>query len=192
MQTKPLSDDALPTDPETWVDQHGDYLFRYALARLRDRATAEDLVQDTFLAALRGREQFAGRSSERTWLVAILKRKLIDHLRQRRRTVAVGPDPWADGLFDARGKWRVEPGHWEDAGAALERQEFWDVFGDCLGQLPGRLRRVFLLRQVDDRPSAEICQVLGLTVNNLWVMVHRARLRLWACLQENWFGEGAA
>jgi RNA polymerase sigma-70 factor (TIGR02943 family) len=193
MADQHLRGQAMATDPARWVDEHGDYLFRFALSRLRRREAAEDLVQETFLAALRARERFAGASSERTWLVGILKRKIVDHLRRTGREQPAGDlaavDRWADGLFDERGHWRKKPGKWPaDPSAALEKTEFWSIFSRCLGKLPERLANAFVLREVEELDSHEVCKVLGVSANNLWVMLHRARLGLWRCLEINWFG----
>ena len=179
-------------DPATWMDRHSDYLFRYALARLRRREVAEDVVQETFLAALRAKDQFAGASSERTWLVAILKRKIVDHFRRkyRERPAAdlTAADGWTDDLFDERGRWREKPARWTaDPGAAFEREEFWAAFRACLGKLPGRLADAFTLREVEGLESPEVCKALDVSASNLWVMLHRARQRLWKCLGVHWF-----
>ena len=117
------------TDPASWVDRHGDYLFRYALARLHQVELAEDLVQDTFLGALRGREQFAGASSERTWLVSILKRKIIDHLRRQHREQPasdIAADGWMDELFDHSGHWKKAPARWANPKRGLRKRRILD------------------------------------------------------------------
>ena len=72
-------------NPENWVDEYGDYLYRYALSRVKDPIIAEDLVQETFLAALKARHNFQGRSTARTWMIAILKHKIVDYIRQKVR-----------------------------------------------------------------------------------------------------------
>jgi RNA polymerase sigma-70 factor (ECF subfamily) len=179
-----------PTDPAGWVERHGDYLFRYALARLRRAELAEDLVQEAFLGALRARDQFAGASSERTWLVSILKRKIIDHFRRHYREQPISdlaPDRWMDELFDRHGHWKKGPPRWASPSAALESSEFWDTFSRCLGKLPGPLANAFALRAMDELPGAEVCKVLDVSPTNLWVMLHRARLGLWRCLDVHWF-----
>jgi len=182
------------TDPTRWLDDHGDYLYRYALTRLGKPDVAEDLVQETFLAALRAHERFAGASSERTWLVAILKRKLVDYLRRRSREQPAidisSTDDWVDRLFDDRGNWRKKPGRWPaEPGASLESSEFWQTFSDCLRRLPERMANAFVLREMEEWDSQEICKVLNISVNNLWVILHRARLALCRCLEVHWFGK---
>ena len=180
-----------PTDPAGWLDRHGDYLYRFALARVRQPDAAEDLVQETLLAAWAGRAGFAGRAAERSWLTAILKRKAVDWLRRRVRErayleSAASPDPATAGRFTARGKWRERPPAWADPGGGLARAEFHAAVAACLGRLPPRLREVFTLRHLDETAGDEVCRELGLTPANLWVMLHRARLRLGGCLTETW------
>jgi RNA polymerase sigma-70 factor (ECF subfamily) len=169
------------------VDEHGDYLYRLALNRTGRPDAAEDLVQETLLAALRYAGTYAGRSSERTWLTAILKNKHVDQLRrQRRAPVSADPtslDTSLESLYDSSGHWRSPPGAWgSDPAALLENREFWDTFEACRQALPDRLREVLSLRLLDDAPAAEICQALDITATNLWTLLHRARVRLWQCL----------
>ena len=190
MHTRRLS------DPETWVDQHGDYLFRCALLRVRDPHLAEDIVQETLVAAFQGRERFAGESSERSWLLGILKHKVIDYFRKNSRE---GPSEDVERLineqeqaFDGRGNWNRDtfgPKEWtEDPGTILERKEFWDVLKRCISELPPRLARAFSLREIDDLDSEEICKLLNISATNLWVMLHRARSHLRQCLEIHYMG----
>jgi RNA polymerase sigma-70 factor (TIGR02943 family) len=180
------------TNPTAWLEHHGDYLYRYALSRLRRSEAAEDVVQETFVGALKNRDQFAGNSSERTWLVAILKRKIVDHLRRKQRERPVSElaseENWADDLFDDHGHWKRRPAAWtRGPGAALDREEFWAAFRACLDKLPERMADAFTLREVEGLDGREVCNALDVSANNLWVMLHRARLRLWKCLGSNWF-----
>lgn len=183
---------AAPLDPHGWVDRHGDYLYRYALGKVGRGEAAEDLVQEALLAAWRGRAKYAGRATERNWLTAILKRKVIDWLRatvRDRVRTEPGDDGWADKQFSG-GKWKAGPGDWlSDAPeAGAERAEFWDTVHGCTDKLPTRLRDVFVLWHLDERPTDEVCQAARVTPTNLWVMLHRARLRMWRCLTRNWYG----
>lgn len=186
-------------DAVVWLEQHGDYLFKYAIFRLRDPSAAEDAVQETFLAALKAYEKFEGRGSERTWLVGILKHKITDHFRRSTREAPIGEGGEDDGpdhaeFFARTDEWQ---NHWNpnyapsDWGASpeqlVEREEFCRVFNDCLSPLPDRTASAFALREVDGLTSEEICEALSITVNNLWVMLHRARLHLRNCLELNWF-----
>lgn len=180
-----------PSQIAQWVNEYGDALYRYAVRRLPN-AAAEDVVQETFLAALKAERPFAGRASARTWLIGILKHKVIDYIRKASREQPVADleanDSWADNLFDAAGHWRVGPRAWQASPEKiLEQHEFLAVLNQCLEKLPARLRDAFILREVDDQKTAEICKILDITPTNLWVLLHRTRLRLQNCLTENWF-----
>lgn len=184
-------------DPSGWVDDHGDVLYRFALARVRRPEVAEDLVQEALLAAVRSKDKFAARSSERSWLVGILKNKILDHFRTLgRETSFTDLDFLSDELpekFD-RDHWEVgcDPKVWtEQPDEAAGREEFWGVLRGCLDRLPERVRSVFSLREMDDVPGKTICEMLGISESNLWVMLHRARMALRECLEIHWFGEPA-
>ncbi|MCI0606072.1 sigma-70 family RNA polymerase sigma factor [bacterium] len=186
------------SDPTAWVDQHGETMFRYALFRLRDRALAEEVVQETFLAALQSKARFEGQSSERTWLIGILKHKIMDHFRKQRREVPLetsGIIPTEqEEMFRTTGEWI---GHWtEQAGPkdwgtdpirSIEKKEFWEALERCLAMLPPRLAQVFILREMDEMSSDEICRALAISESNLWVMLHRARLQLRRALELSYF-----
>ncbi|MGQ9647253.1 MAG: sigma-70 family RNA polymerase sigma factor [Thermodesulfobacteriota bacterium] len=178
--------------PEIWIQDHGDYLLRYALLRLRNKQIAEDVVQETFLAALKGKDEFRGQASERTWLVGILKHKLTDYFRKSSRespvTDLVASEESAEDFFDRNGKWKVEPGAWgDDPAGVLEKKEFWKTFKECLAGLPKRLADVFSLREFEGLETEEIRNLMGLSTTNLNVQLYRARLRLARCLNTNWF-----
>jgi RNA polymerase sigma-70 factor (TIGR02943 family) len=187
-----------PPRPERWVDEHGDCLYRYALLRVRKPESAEDLVQETLLAAVRMCDKFAGRSSERSWLFGILKNKIIDHFRKLgRETNFTDLEFFSDehsDKFDGENYWIHErgPGEWNPSGEeALKRAEFWQALRGCLGKLPERVAEVFLMREMDDVPSKEVCAALSITDGNLWVMLHRARMALRQCLEMNYFTDSA-
>ncbi len=180
-------------DPSEWVDRYADYLFRYAMVRVGDRSRAEDLVQETFLAALREPDSFSGRSSERTWLVAILKHKIVDHLRRQSREAPLPegdpPDPAGVERFDARGHWVNGPADWGRNPADLFHQKkFLEQLARCLAALSPNLASAFTLREIDGADTKEICKVLRVTETNLWVILHRARTRLRECLETHWLG----
>lgn len=180
------------TDPAEWVDRYGDYLFRYAMLRLRDRSTAEDLVQETFLAALKDYGSFSGKSSESTWLVGILKHKIVDHFRRQAREAPVAesdlrehPDP---SSFDGSGHWTSGPADWGGNPADLYREKkFLDQLTKCLSGLSPNHANAFTLREIEGADTGEICKVLNVTETNLWVILHRARMLLRRCLEANWF-----
>lgn len=201
METTTQKQQAL--NPTSWLDSHGDYLYRYALVRVRDAATAEDLLQETLLAAIGSSPNFGGRSSERTWLVGIMKHKVIDYFRRLARTAqfqltTTGPDD-EPVLFETSGPWQ---GHWREdhaplswpfnAAQCLESQEFWDTLDRCLSQLPPQMSIAFTLREIDGLSSTEIREILNITPNNLWVLLHRGRSNLRHLLEINWFSHRAA
>jgi RNA polymerase sigma-70 factor, ECF subfamily len=181
-------------DPSEWVDRYGDYLFRYAMLRLRDRSTAEDLVQETFLAALKARGSFSGNSSESTWLVGILKHKIADHFRRQARESPLEvndlreqPDP---SPFDGSGHWTSGPTNWGGNPADLYREKkFLDQLTKCLAGLSPNHANAFTLREIEGAETVEICKVLNVTETNLWVILHRARMQLRRCLEIHWFNK---
>lgn len=188
-------------EPENWVDMHGDYLFRYALLRLRDQALAEELVQETFLAALEASNNFAGQSSEGTWLVGILKHKIIDHFRKlnKQKYVANIADLELEHqeIFQQAGEWidhfdfELGPCDWQtNPATAFEQSEFREKLNHCLSALPARIASVFTLREIDELSSEEVCKVLDISSTNLWVMLHRARAQLRHCIEIHWFRKG--
>jgi RNA polymerase sigma-70 factor (ECF subfamily) len=179
------------------LEQFRPYLLRYALLQLRDRDGAEDAVQETLLAALEGRDRFAGRSSPKTWLTGILKHKIIDVIRRRsREQPLVDTDDGseaeaADALFRADGHWQQFPADWGSPERALEDKRFREVFELCAQLMPARTARVFMMREVLEMTTDEICKELAITPTNLWVILHRARLALRECIEIKW-GAAAA
>jgi RNA polymerase sigma-70 factor (ECF subfamily) len=180
------------------IDAHRRYLLRVARMQLRDADLAEDVVQETLVAALSARDAFSGRSTMRTWLTGILKHKIIDAIRQRQRQPRVAAsfdeeaDPDAfDAMFSDGGAWQAPPADWGDPENALSRQEFMEVLTRCLDRLPPATARVFMMREILELESNEICKELTITANNLWVILYRARMALRQCLEQNWFA-GAA
>jgi RNA polymerase sigma-70 factor (ECF subfamily) len=182
--------------PNAGYEEHRGYLTRYAALQIRDAAAVEDLVQETLLAAVAGRDRFAGNSSVKTWLTGILKHKIIDHLRRQNRERPLLGDADADrseadavdALFATDGHWQDRPSNWGDPHRALENRQFWDVFELCAKLMPARMARVFTMREVLELPTEDICKELGISPTNCWVMLHRARLILRECLETRWFG----
>ena len=177
---------------DEWVDRYGDDLYRFALARTRDAEKAEELVQETFLAALKSRHNFKQQSSARTWMTAILKHKILDHLRKSKRVQSwdneEALDRQIDDMFDGAGHWSVRPKRWDThPGEHFEQKEFLDILYECLAGLPKRIARVFMMREMDGASTQDICQVMGISSTNCWTMLYRARNGLRRCLQHNWF-----
>ena len=176
-------------DPSRWVDEYGDYMYRYALSRVRSPELAEEVVQEMFVGALKSVDQFKGTGAERAWLLGILKRKIADHFRRRARAAAreTADEDVAEILFKPDGHWKSDPRIFgKRPESDLENSEFWKAFRACLGTLPQRQGDVFVMRELDGRQSDEICSDLNLTSSNLWVLLHRARLKLANCLKNSW------
>jgi len=191
-----MADHSKLSSPEEWVDLYGDYLFRYAVLRVHNGQIAADLVQETFLGALQSRSGFAGRSSEKVWLVGILKHKILDHYRNTSREGSANPleelMERSGQLFNERGQWNPDPMGPKEWGAdpitILERKEFWDALTRCLGEVSPRDAQVFALREIDGLSGAEICKILNLSADNAYVILYRVRMHLRRCLEATWLG----
>jgi len=175
---------------EAWAKEHADDLFRYALSRVGDREVALDVVQETFLAVAKGSE-FAGHSAPKTWLIGVLRHKIADHFRRLARTPEdLAADPEVE-LFEPQGRWRTPPGPWPfDPGDALDRKRFREALAKCLRDLPPRRASLFVLREMEGLATEELCKEFEVTPTNIWVMLHRARLALRACLEQSGFEGG--
>lgn len=183
----------LTINPNNWVAEYGDYLYNFAIARVHNDAVAEDMVQETFLAAVKAIKSFEGRSTVKTWLTSILKRKIIDHYRKSTRNKE---DKVLDDVnfFQKDG---ILKGHWEDdhlpnmwhetADKDIENQEFQQTLQSCMSKLPDRMSAVFSMKEIEELSTEEICKELDITPSNLWVLIHRAKLRLRECIEKNWF-----
>lgn len=196
--SRPSEKSDLPADAAAdsarWVDEHGGFLYRYALLRVRVSDLAEELVQDTFSAAIQAHGNFAGRSSERTWLCGILKHKIIHHYRLAGRETSFTDMEFLSResaeRFDAEG-WRfhaARPKEWRpEPDVIASRCEFWVTVRDCLGKLPDQIANVFVMRELEEMSTKDICEILSISDNHLWVMLHRARTALRESLTRNWF-----
>ncbi len=186
----PLATEADLGDPAAWVDRYGDALLQYAVTRVGDRETAEDLVQETFLSAFKARRDFDHRAAFSTWLIAILRRKIIDHYRKNARIPATDDADIDDvtPMFDKSGHWAVPPAKWGSAAINhAENSEFWEIVRRCLGDLPRHLAQAFELRELGLASVQEASEIAGVTPRNLSVRLHRSRLLLRNCLQSRWF-----
>jgi RNA polymerase sigma-70 factor (TIGR02943 family) len=196
MKKKQTAANSQELSPEVWVDQHGDYLYRFALSRIKDPSVAEDLVQETFLAALGSRKNFKSRSAVRTWLTAILKHKIVDYLRKKNRERATNNvEAIIDSIdtqFDTAGRWNIKPGKWTVNPMKIhEQREFFDILSRCLAELPQRQAKAFMLREIEGLSTEEICKTLQVSATNSWVMLYRARMHLRRCLEINWLNTKA-
>ena len=177
------------------LEQHRPYLLRYATLQLRDAGAAEDAVQETLVAALEGIDRFAGNASVKTWLTGILKHKIVDHHRRQSREQPLTEDDErseadaVDALFKADGHWNERPRNWNDPDQSLENKKFLEALEKCTQNLPAKTARVFMMRDVMDIDTEDICKKLNITATNCWVMLHRARLSLRECLELTWFGK---
>ncbi|GAA4055455.1 sigma-70 family RNA polymerase sigma factor [Hymenobacter glaciei] len=188
-----------PPVPAEWPARFGDELYRFALSRVSDAETAEELVQETFLSALANLATFRAEASERTWLFVILRRKIIDHYRRQARAPHIGLDALSDGgstpetdyFNPTNGHWvgPQAPASWLRADAALEQQELHEILRLCQERLSAQQGAVFAMRFVEELSAEEICQELGLTSANYWVIVHRAKLQLRRCLEKHGLGQ---
>ncbi len=175
-------------------------LLRYATLQVREVAIAEDLVQNTLVAALGSLASFRGEAAPTTWLIGILKRQIIDHYRRMSRETPLpvsgpGDDPEGDAdlldrLFASDGHWVTKPAVWADPEGSLQQEAFLGVLEACLKGLAGQSGRVFALREIMELEPEEICKDLQLTQSNYWVLMHRARLRLRQCVERGWVMEG--
>lgn len=192
----------MSTDRQAELNALRPDLLRFARLQLRDAGAAEDAVQETLLAALTGTQNFESRSSYKTWLISILRNKIIDIIRAQGREVSAtsladdeeGDDALAEKLFDRRGHWQAEakPARWADPEASFEQQQFWRVFEACLDHLPAKTARVFMMREILGLETDEICKETGISTSNCWVVLHRARMALRRCLETTWFAGGAS
>jgi len=186
--------------------QDGDFIgqlrwqmLKFATLQLGDGHRAEDAVQEALVGALKNAGTFGGRAAFKTWVFAILKNKIADVLRQKQRLVEASSLLHSDDeeedfslLFDERGHWQPDerPLAWHEPESAFEQSQFWTVFEACLEGLPPQQARVFMMREFVDLQTDEICTAVGISNSNLFVMLHRARLRLRECLENKWYAQG--
>ncbi len=181
-------------DPQNWVNKYADYLFKYAFLRIRDQDLAKDMVQETFLAGLKGSARFSGKSTERTWLTAILKYKIIDHYRKESSGLAntkaiVKVEEIQDSYFESdNGHWKSEhvPKPFKVVQDPLQDKEFNRILQACMTKLPALWSSVFTMKHIDEEKTEVILAQLRLSSANFWVIIHRTKLSLRDCLQKKW------
>lgn len=177
--------------PNNWISQYSDYLFNYTITRVNDREIAQDLVQDTFLAGLKSMKNFKGEASERTWLISILKRKIIDYYRKINSNKGKAEVRMAyNSDAETEGDWleeRVADPFDKTAEDTLENTELGAAIHDCIGKLPKKQATVFKMKTLLGYETEAICNELDITASNLWVIIHRARTAMADCMEKNWF-----
>jgi RNA polymerase sigma-70 factor, ECF subfamily len=181
------------------LQKHRPQLLRFAMLQLRNATAAEDVVQETLLAALQSGASFAGQSSVKTWLVGILKHKIIDAIRKQSREQPLESaddetdiEDLQDAVYGADGHFREQPADWGNPEAALNQRKFFEVLERCMEGLPKKTARAFVMREVMGLETDEICKELAITTSNCWVLLHRARMALRECLEGRWFAAGGA
>lgn len=194
-QNKAHSPESLYLHPQSWVSKHADYLYSYALTRINDEEQARDLVQETFLAALEKAHKFEGRSSERTWLTAILKFKVIDLYRKNASGFSKHIDQ-STAETEHQNFFDPDDGHWNDQHRpkefgieqldVLENKELQKILQLCMKKLPALWLSVFTMKHMDEEATEHICRELKVSASNFWVIIHRAKVSLRSCLQKNW------
>lgn len=177
--------------PDLWVDSYADYLFNYAVARVSDAEIAKDLVQETFFAGLKSAKNYKGDAAERTWLIAILKRKVIDHYRKINSNKGKAEVRMSySSSSDSEGDWleeQVADPFSTLENSAIENEELGAAIHSCISKLPKKQAQVFKMKTIQGISTEDICNELGINPSNLWVMIHRARTALMGCLNENWY-----
>ena len=182
-----------PLDPGKWVEKFSDLLFRFAILRVNDRELAKDLVQDTFLAALKNVSGYRGELSEKNWLMMILKNKIIDQYRKHATSKEVlneSEPEQTDIFFDEKDHWKVKtaPQTWTTAPEhEFEQGEFSEILQKCVSKLSQIMQTVFSMKYLDEEDSDVICKELTITSSNYWVLIHRSKLQVRACIEKNWF-----
>lgn len=178
-------------NPDSWVSSYADYLFNYAVVRVSDAEIAKDLVQETFFAGLKSAKNYKGDAAERTWLIAILKRKVIDHYRKINSNKGKAEVRMSySSSSDSEGDWleeQVADPFSTLENSAIENEELGSAIHSCISKLPKKQAQVFKMKTIQGVSTEDICNELGINPSNLWVMIHRARTALMDCLNENWY-----
>ena len=186
-----MAQEQVVLNTDKWIDNYADYMYNYAVVRVNNSDLAKDLVQDTFFAGLKSAKNFQGKSTERTWLVSILKRKIIDHYRKinsKKGQAEVRMNFYDDG--ENEGNWLEErvPQSWDNQSEkSIENEELKSQLESCIDALPEKYGMVFRMKTIQEFETEEICKELDITSSNLWVIIHRARTQLRKCMEDNWF-----
>ncbi|MGB1018321.1 MAG: sigma-70 family RNA polymerase sigma factor [Chitinophagales bacterium] len=179
-------------DPSNWSEKYTNQLFAFAYTRTKNQALSEDLVQDTFFSALKAKENFKGKSTEKTWLYSILKNKIIDYYRKsstkKEKNILDDEDKSSDAIFAQNGHWKNSDGFVtskNEASLLIENKEFYEILDKCLANLPLKTERAFRMKHIEGLETQEVCKELEISASNYWVLLHRARLSLRDCLSKN-------
>lgn len=178
-------------DTTQWVSLYADYLFNYAVVRVNDADLAKDLVQDTFIAGMKGLDKFEGKSSVRTWLISILKRKIIDFWRQKetRKTDTFSSFFNEGGKMTSWEKGHEPKGRLSEIELDFDNKELRTAILQCVGNLPEKYKTVFIDKMIEEKDSEEVCKANDITPSNFWVIIHRAKLQMRECLEKTWFND---
>lgn len=186
-------------NPNNWIKTYADELYGYAMGKTSNTELAEDLVQETFLAGLKSLENFKGNSSERTWLFAILKFKIADHYRKASTKYEISNSKFSNNDDSFMANYFTEDGDWKESAApkewgidfstAIENKELGIALDNCIDKLPKNQKLLIVLKLVEEEETEKVCKELNITPTNYWVIIHRAKLQLRACLEKNWFKE---
>ncbi len=171
------------------VNLYTNDLYRFAVAKTKNKEISEDLVQDTFIVAVTKLNTFRGESTHKTWLISILRNKISDYYRKKTRENISDKEMDDQTLsFNASGSWNKEniPFVFEETEHLLDNTQFTQVFYDCIDGLPQLWSSVIKMKYVNPTKSKEICKELNITDTNLWQIVHRSKLKLKDCLGTNW------
>ena len=186
-----MTEEQVVLNTDKWIDNYADYMYNYAIVRVNNSDLAKDLVQDTFFAGLKSAKNFQGKSTERTWLISILKRKIIDYYRKinsKKGQAEVRMNFYDDG--ENEGNWLEErvPQSWDNQSEkTIENEELKSQLDSCIDALPEKYAMVFRMKTIQEFETEEICKELDITASNLWVIIHRARTQLRKCMEDNWF-----
>ncbi|AUC21600.1 RNA polymerase subunit sigma-70 [Polaribacter sejongensis] len=186
-----MTEEQVVLNTDKWIDNYADYMYNYAVVRVNNSDLAKDLVQDTFFAGLKSAKNFQGKSTERTWLISILKRKIIDYYRKinsKKGQAEVRMNFYDDG--ENEGNWLEErvPQSWDNQSEkTIENEELKSQLESCIDALPEKYGMVFRMKTIQEFETEEICKELDITASNLWVIIHRARTQLRKCMEDNWF-----
>jgi len=177
-------------NPEKWIDNYADYLYNYTIVRVNDHIAAQEIVSETLLSAWRARRNYKGKAAERTWLTAILKRKIIDYYRKVNSAKGQAEVSMSYPSPEMEGDWieeNIADSQNRNAEDILENEELRLAILKCLKQLPKKQAEIFRMKTIEGIDTKTICKEHQITPSNLWVIIHRARKSMSACLEKTWF-----